>query len=149
MSGVTQHKGGWSCDYSWRGVMVEVGDSKRVILAWRNYWTASVSWSKANSEPCQTLITELKAVTYFGKTLHQVLQGSKCASDDDCCYERAFLLKQKYCLVYFLKRHNHHLFLTMAILIKWMMAWMKKVFSCLKNQTENTAIGEWNEDTTI
>ena len=39
-----------------------------------------------NSQPSQTLVTEVKAVIYFEKRLHHVLQGSKYASDDDCCW---------------------------------------------------------------
>ena len=56
---------------------------------------------------------EVNAIMYFDKKLDHVSQGSKYTSDNDLLdNERAFLIKQKYCLAYLLIRHNQHLFST-------------------------------------
>ena len=59
--------------------------------------------------------------------------------------ERAFPIKQKFCLGHLLKRRNQHLALTMTAPMKRMMARTKKKIRSLslKNPTEKI---EWNED---
>ena len=57
--------------------------------------------------------------------------------------ERAFSIKRKFCLECLLKMYDQHLFLTMAVPIKWMRYEWKS--SCLKNRTEKTTVAKWNE----
>ena len=85
---------------------------------------------------------QLKAVTHFCKKLHR-----RCLAGFWTCLwwwlllntEKAFPMKQKFCLVWSLKRHSQHLFLTIWQYLsneRWP-EWIRNFFMLEKSNREN------------
>ena len=149
MSGVTQRKGIGLVII--RGAVLWWGGAsqKRVILTWRNSWKALVSWSEANSEPCQTLVTELKPLPILEKgsiRFYRVLNASLVMTV--ARHWESVSTKTKVLFSVLIKKTQSTFVLVKGNTYKMNDSTNEKSV-ILFDKSKNTAIVEWNEDTTI